>query len=97
MERIGIAASKIAKGNFFLYHFFVILITVLFSLLVFFISGACIVIVLFAVAYISNNGHLEDIQAWFPLISICLICLGVTMLVLAICAVLKNIKIKGGP
>lgn len=38
MERIGIAASKIAKGNLLLYNSYVVLIAFLLSVLLFLIS-----------------------------------------------------------
>jgi hypothetical protein len=39
MKRIGIAASKIAKDNLFLYNFYVIVLSCLFSLLIFFLCS----------------------------------------------------------
>ena len=62
MERIGIAASKIAQGNLFLYNFFVVAIASLFSLLVFFVSGCAIVLMLVIVAYVSSPGGFPDLQ-----------------------------------
>lgn len=54
MERIGIAASKIAKGNLKRYNFFVVLISFLFSLLIFIISGLSIFIGLIIIAWITR-------------------------------------------
>jgi len=43
MKRIGIAASKISKGNLALYNFCVVLISVLFSLSIFVVAGSTVI------------------------------------------------------
>ena len=58
MERIGIAASKIAQGNLFLYNICVIVISFLFSLFIFFISIA----IKYTVT-LNTNYHLHNIAA----------------------------------
>ena len=98
MERIGIAASKIAKGNFFLYNFFVLLITFLFSLMIFLISGSFIVIALIVIAYMvsmTSVGTPPDLQrGWIPTMTICMKALAVVIGLLALCAISINIKFK---
>ncbi len=95
MERIGIAASKIAKGNLFLYNFFVVLIAFLFSFLVFFIAGSSIVIVLIVIAYISSDDMLPDLQSgWMQVMLICLICLAVVAGLFTLFAIDRNKKFK---
>ena len=95
MERIGIAASKIAQGNLFLYNFFVVAIASLFSLLVFFVSGCAIVLMLVIVAYVSSPGGFPDLQkGWMPAMVVCMVCLAIVVAVFNLCAVFKNIKLK---
>ena len=95
MERIGIAASKIAKGNLFLYNFFVLLITLLFSLLVFLIAGSSIVLVLIIIAYMTSVGSPPDLQkGWIPTMTICMELLAIVIGLLALCAIAINIKFK---
>ena len=95
MERIGIAASKIAKGNFFLYNLFVILISALFSLLVFLISGSAIVVALIIVAYVSSGNTFPDLEKrWMSVMTFCMACLAVVIRFFALCAIIKNIKFK---
>ena len=68
MERIGIAASKIAKGNLHLYNFYVVLLTLLFSFLVYFLTGSAIVFALVLIAIIMNKGIMPDLnEGWFPI------------------------------
>ena len=55
MERIGIAASKMAKGNWLLYNFFVILIAFLCSLFLFVMVGATIIFALIILAYVGDE------------------------------------------
>ena len=52
MERIGITASKIAKGRLLMYNLCVIGISFLFSLLVFFIAGSSIMLALIIISYV---------------------------------------------
>ena len=59
MERIGIAASKIAKGNLHLYNFYVVLLTLLFSFLVYFLTGSAIVFALVLIALESSQRHFQ--------------------------------------
>lgn len=93
MERIGIAASKIAKGSLFLYNFFVVLITFLFALLIFFVSGSSIVIVLVGIAYATSVGFLPDLQrGWIPFMVVCLQCLATVIGILAFWVITRNIK-----
>ena len=95
MERIGIAASKIAKGNLFLYNFFVILLSALFSLIVFFITGSAIVVVLTIVAYVSSSGGAPDLEmGWMSVMLVALICLFIIVAIFNIAAVAKNFRLR---
>ena len=95
MQRIGIAASHIAKGNLFLYNFFVVLISFLFSLLVFVVCGLAIVLGLVAIAYLTNTPAIINLkQGVVSPISICLIFLGMVISIFNLYAIGINIKIK---
>ena len=95
MNRIGIAASHIAKGNLLFYNFFVVLISFLFSLLVFVISGLVIVFGLVLIAYLTNTPSVVDLkQGVFSPISICMIFLGMVTVIFNLYAIGINIKIK---
>lgn len=95
MERIGIAASKIAKGNLLLYNFFVVVITILFSFLIFIISGCLIVTILILVACISSPGKFPDLeQGWMPTMVVALMCLAIIVGIFVLAAFTKNIKFK---
>ena len=95
MERIGRAASKVAKGNLFVYNLFVILISTLFSLLVFFIAGCVIVLGLVIFAYATSKGQVPDLESgWMPVMLICMICLAAVVSILNLCAIFKNFRFK---
>ena len=95
MERIGIAASKIAQGNLFLYNLFVIFISFLFSLFIFFISGASIFLALIIIGYIANGmspSGFED--EWQEVIRVCMVSLTVVVSIVTLFAIGRNIKFK---
>ncbi len=95
MKRIGIAASKIAKGNLFLYNFYVFLLIFLFAMLVFLISGSFIVIVLILIAYLTAKGSLPDLhQGWIPTMIICLKILAAIIGLLALIAIGINARFR---
>lgn len=95
MNRIGIAASHIAKGNLLFYNMFVVLISFLFSLLVFVISGLVIVLGLILIATLANIPSIIDFkQGVSSPISICMIFLGMVTSIFNLYAIGINIKIK---
>jgi hypothetical protein len=96
MERIGIAASKMAKGNLLFYNLYVFLLVFLFSLLIFFIAGISIVLSLILIGYISNQMGPASFgkEAWLAVIRVCMISLTVVVSGVSLFAILRNIKIK---
>ncbi len=95
MERIGIVASKIAKGNLLLYNFFVIFITLVFSLLVFLVSGSAIVVALIGIAYLTAQGSPPDLQkGWIPIMIVCLKSLAIIIGLVVFCALAINVKFR---
>ena len=94
MERIGIAASKMAQGNLLKYNVFVVLISCIFSLFIFFICGFSLVVVLFLISLLFNvllpgGSH----AALVHIGKIVLIILSVLIAILNALAIVKNIKI----
>ena len=94
MLRIGIAASKMSKGSLLSYNLYVILISCLFSSLIFLICGFSILLIVFLVSLILHAVRPTDFHAgWAPMYKFCLIVLGVVVGVFNIVAILKNIQL----
>jgi hypothetical protein len=95
MERIGIAASKIAQGNLWLYNLAVVVIAFLFSVFIFIISGSAIVLSLIIIGGVINGILPNDLWSdWRGIIRICMISLTIIMGIFMLCAILKNIRFK---
>ena len=95
MERIGITASKIAKGNLAWYNFYVILITFLLALFLFFISAAAIVLALIILGYILQEVLQTPFkQDWAAIIRICMVSLTFVISAVTIFALARNVRIK---
>ena len=95
MERIGIAASKIAQGNLWLYNLAVVLIAFLFSFFIFIIAGASIVLALIIIGGVVNGILPNDLWSdWRGIIRICMISLTIIVSVFTLFAILKNIRLK---
>ncbi len=95
MQRIGIAASRIAKGNLFFYNIFVVLISFLFSLLVFIISGLSIMLGLVVIAFLTQAPSIVVMkQGGLSPVSISMMFLGIIIGIFNFYAIGINIKIK---
>jgi len=95
MKRIGIAASKIAKGNLFLYNLYVVLISVMVSLFLYFIAGSSIVLGLIVVGYIVKGVLPSSVdQDWVAIVRVCMVTLTIVVSAVNIFAILKNIKLS---
>ena len=94
MDRIGIAASKIAKGNIFLYNAYVIVLIFLFSLFVFIIAGAAVMLALLIVGYIVNGLFPQDLlKDWKEIVSICMSVLTAVVGFFAVVALIRNFRL----
>ena len=96
MERIGMAASKMAKGNLFLYNFYVILICILFSLFIFIVAAMTVALALILIAAVVNemNGQgLASLDFNFAFI-VCLAALTIVIALFNLFAILKNLKLR---
>lgn len=95
MERIGIAASKIAQGNLFLYNCYVFVISFLLSLLLFLVAGSAIFLGLWLTRlavgpFIPSMSH----GVWNLIFCYSLVALTVLVAFVSFFAVMKNIKFK---
>ncbi len=95
MKRIGIAASKIAKGNLILYNFFVILISFLFSIFLFLIAASSILIALIVIAVIVKGFvPVEWQKNWTFALTVCMVTLTIVIGIFNAIAISTNIKLK---
>ena len=93
MKRIGIAASKISKGNKFLYISYVILIAMFFSLLVFIIAGSTVICGLVIMKHLGNA--LMDVdyeQNWKSIMTVCMVSLTIVITLFNLAAIAVNLK-----
>jgi hypothetical protein len=95
MLRIGLAASKISKGNIWFYHLAVVLISLLFAVFAFLICGFAIGVTIFILSLVLQRVMPSvNAQAWMDVLRTCLIILGVLIGILSIVAIIKNTKLK---
>lgn len=93
MKRIGIAASKMAKGNLLLYNGWVIFISFLFSFFIFFIGGSAIAIALIVMTYsIRGVMPVNFEKEWISIGLICMISLAAVVGLFCLIAISRNIK-----
>ena len=95
MERIGIAASKIAQGNLFFYNLYVILLSVLFALFIFVIIGTTVLLALIIISYLGTEliGS-EFADRWPSILTVCMVALSGIVGVFMTLAILRNIKLS---
>lgn len=94
MLRIGIAASKMSKGSLLSYNFYVILITCLVSLLVFFICGFSILLIIFLTYLAVHALRPAEFQGhWVHMVKISLIMLAVVIGIFNVIAICKNLQL----
>lgn len=93
MERIGIAASKMAKGNLLFYNVWVVVISFLFSFFIFFIGGSAIAVALMVMT-ISAKGTMpvNFEKEWISIGLICMISLAAVVGIFCLIAVSRNLK-----
>lgn len=95
MKRIGLTASKIAKGNIWLYHLAVVVISFLFAMFVFLVCGFCIAVALVIVSLVLQRMLPNmDQNAWSHVVRSCLKLLGILIGVVMLVAIVKNIKLN---
>lgn len=95
MDRIGIAASKMAKGSIVLYNVYVALLIFLFALFILVIAGAAVMLALIIVGYIVNGLLPQDLlKDWNQIVSTCMVALTVVVGFFAVLALIRNFKLK---
>ncbi len=95
MQRIGLAASKMAKGNLLRYNLFVVGISSLFSLVLFLVSGFSVLAALLLISFILRGFLPTEFHAgWVNLIKFAIMCVAVLTGILNAMAILKNIKLS---
>jgi len=94
MKRIGIAASKMAKGNIVAYNSYVIILSFLFSLLLFFIAGTPVMLALIIIETIAASLSANMTQDWNSVICLCMVSLTIVVGLINIFAVIKNIRFR---
>jgi len=93
MERIGLAASKMAKGNLWVYNGYVILISFLFSTFIFVVAGSTVVFALIIISYLADQVmSIESDKSWRSILTVCMVCLTVIMALFNFVALSKNLK-----
>lgn len=95
MKRIGIAASKISKGNVPLYNLYVVLISCLFSLCIFIAAGATIALALMLIGYIVTEiMGVEFKRDWSLVMMVCMTTLTIVIALFNIFAILINVRVS---
>lgn len=94
MERIGLAASKMAQGNLILYNFYVVLLAFLFSVLIFLIAGSTVVFSLIILRYITNEMGVDVLKDFSKILTYSLGALSFLMGFFILVAISKNLKFK---
>jgi hypothetical protein len=94
MERIGIAASKMAQGNLCKYNLFVIVISCLFALFIFVICGFSVLVALFLISLVVRE-FVPSVSGggWVHVAKLSLAGLAALIGVLNVVAIMKNIKL----
>lgn len=95
MKRIGIAASKMAKGNFALYNLYVVLISCLFSFFIFIVAGISVVFALVLILYVANELLAIEYQKGLMIVGICLGVLTAVVALFNLVAISVNLKLQG--
>ena len=95
MRRIGLAASKIAKGNIWVYHLAVVIIACLFAMFVFLVCGFCVVVTLFVLSVLLQHFFPSSVNgSWAGVFRVSLIFLEILIGIVTLIAIIKNIRLK---
>ena len=94
MKRIGIAASKISKGNLVLYNVYVVLISALFSLFIFIVAGSTIIFALAIIKYVGSEiMGVEFERSWQSILVVCMVSLTIVITLFNLFAISTNLKL----
>jgi hypothetical protein len=93
VERIGIAASRMAQGNLLKYNLFVIGISSVFSFLLFLLAGFVVIAALFLISLVTRWFAPQDMSTWANVGRVSLTAVAILISILDVLAIVKNIKI----
>ena len=94
MKRIGMAASRISKGDVRLYNIYVVLISVKFSILLFFIAGMAVILAIgIIMVFVPETMTQELRNNWQTVTRMCVQALLVAVLVFNVVGMIINMKI----
>lgn len=95
MKRIGIAASRIAKGNLWVYHLSVLFLSSLFSFLVFVLSAFSLLVGFGLLSFISKAFVIFEAGRGFsPAFLVAMAALAVVVGIMNLVAIIMNIRIR---
>ena len=95
MERIGLAASKMAQGNLLKYNVCVTAISCFFSVFIFLVCGFTVLVSLFIMSLLLRKLiPIEQSQGFFNIARVSLVALAVLIGMLNVVAIAKNIKVN---
>src|SRR3989344_93410 len=95
MERIGLAASKMAKGNFALYNFWVVVISSTVSMFLFLVAGISIFLALVILAAVVKGIMPTEFEkSWQSMLRLCILALTIVVSLFNLFAIFKNIRFK---
>ncbi|MCA9404132.1 MAG: hypothetical protein KC897_10145 [Candidatus Omnitrophica bacterium] len=94
MKRIGMAASRISKGDVRLYNIYVVLISVTFSILLFFIAGMAVILAIGIIMVFGPETMTQELRNnWQTVTRMCVQALLVAVLVFNVVGMVINMKI----
>ncbi|MBZ0166441.1 MAG: hypothetical protein K8I00_06510 [Candidatus Omnitrophica bacterium] len=94
MKRIGMAASRISKGNVRLYNTYVILISLLFSIFLFFIVGLAVILAIGIVMLFGPETMTQELRDnWQTVTRMCGQALALVVVVFNAIAIVVNMKL----
>src|ERR1044072_2407199 len=95
MKRIGIAASKIAQGNVVLYNLYVVLISFLFSLIIFMVAGTSVFFALFMIDNLTRQfASIPFHENRSFIFMVCMISLTILVFLFNLYAISLNLKFR---
>lgn len=95
MERIGIAASKMAKDNLVLYNLYVLLLAFLIAFILFLIAGGAIFLAMVAIGVATQGTVPVGFQnERLLLFKLCMMTLTVVVSGIMVAAIVKNVKFR---
>lgn len=93
MKRIGMAASRISKGDVRLYNIYVILISLLFSILLFFIAALAVVLAIGIIMLFGPETMTQELRDnWQTVIRMCTQALLIVVVMFNLAGIIINMK-----